>query len=58
MKQPLNAKQYVFTGQRVELLSGMLHSPKAITIKIAIMRAFVEFKRILLTRIDLIKQLL
>jgi ORF6N domain len=39
---------YVFTEQGVAMLSGVLHSPKAIEMNIAIMRAFVEIRRMTL----------
>jgi hypothetical protein len=38
---------YAFTEQGVAMLSGVLHSDKAISMNIAIMRAFVEIRRIL-----------
>src|SRR5581483_11957911 len=37
---------YAFTEQGVAMLSGVLHSDKAINMNIAIMRAFVEIRRI------------
>lgn len=37
---------YVFTEQGVAMLSGVLHSDQAIAVNIAIMRAFVELRRI------------
>jgi len=40
---------YVFTEQGVAMLSGILNSEKAINMNIAIMRAFVEVRRIILT---------
>ncbi len=48
---------YVFTEQGVAMLSGILNSDKAISMNIAIMRAFVEVRRILLRQGDLIEQL-
>src|SRR5688572_5938737 len=39
---------YVFTEQRVAMLSGVVNSDKAISMNIAIMRAFVEIRRVLL----------
>ena len=44
---------YVFTEQGVAMLSGILNSDKAINMNIAIMRAFVEVRRILLQQNDL-----
>lgn len=48
---------YVFTEQGVAMLSGVINSDKAISMNIAIMRAFVEIKRILLQENDLKLQL-
>jgi hypothetical protein len=36
---------YAFTEQGIAMLSGVLHSEKAIQVNIAIMRAFVELRR-------------
>jgi phage regulator Rha-like protein len=48
---------YVFTEQGVAMLSGILNSDKAIAMNIAIMRAFVEIRRILIHENDLRMQL-
>ena len=48
---------YAFTEQGVAMLSGILHSDKAIVMNIAIMRAFVEVRRILFRQNDLKEQL-
>ena len=48
---------YVFTEQGVAMLSGILNSDKAINMNIAIMRAFVEVRKILLLQNDLKEQL-
>jgi len=48
---------YVFTEQGVAMLSGILNSDKAIAMNIAIMRAFVEIRRILIQENDLRVQL-
>ena len=48
---------YVFTEQGVAMLSGILNSDKAIAMNIAIMRAFVEIRRILIQGNDLRTQL-
>ena len=44
---------YVFTEQGVAMLSGVLHSKRAIQANIQIMRAFIQLKRMLLTNADL-----
>ena len=48
---------YAFTEQGVAMLSGILNSDKAISMNIAIMRAFVEIRHIALKQIDLKEQL-
>jgi ORF6N domain len=48
---------YAFTEQGIAMLSGVLHSDKAINMNIAIMRAFVEIRRIVLIQNDLRDQL-
>ncbi len=48
---------YAFTEQGVAMLSGILNSDKAINMNIAIMRAFVEIRRVLLQQTDLKEQL-
>ncbi len=48
---------YAFTEQGVAMLSGILNSDKAIQMNIAIMRAFVEVRKILLQKSDLKEQL-
>jgi hypothetical protein len=44
---------YAFTEQGVAMLSGVLHSRRAIRVNIQIMRAFIQLKRLLLTNADL-----
>jgi phage regulator Rha-like protein len=50
-------RPYAFTEQGVAMLSGVLNSDKAINMNIAIMRAFVEIRKILLRQSDLKEQL-
>jgi len=52
-----DALPYAFTEQGVAMLSGVLHSPKAVSMNIAIMRTFVEIRRILLQPDESRKQL-
>jgi phage regulator Rha-like protein len=47
---------YAFTEQGVAMLSGVLNSDKAINMNIAIMRAFVEIRKIFLKQSDLREQ--
>jgi phage regulator Rha-like protein len=56
-KRPLSALPYAFTEQGVAMLSGVLNSNKAIQMNIAIMRAFVEIRKVLLTENDIKEQL-
>ncbi|MEO5911720.1 MAG: ORF6N domain-containing protein, partial [Pelobium sp.] len=44
---------YVFTEQGIAMLSGVLNSDKAISMNIAIMRAFVDVRKILVKQIDI-----
>jgi len=48
---------YAFTEQGVAMLSGVLNSDKAIAMNIAIMRAFVDIRRVLIHESDLRIQL-
>ena len=48
---------YAFTEQGVAMLSGILNSDKAIAMNIAIIRAFVEIRRVLIQENDLGEQL-
>lgn len=57
-KRPNSALPYAFTEQGVAMLSGVLRSEKAINMNIAIMRAFVEVRKILLRQNNLNEQLL
>lgn len=56
-KRNTNVTPYAFTEQGVAMLSGILKSDKAINMNIAIMRAFVEIRKILLRQSDLREQL-
>jgi phage regulator Rha-like protein len=48
---------YAFTEQGIGMLSGVLNSDKAIQMNIAIMRAFIEVRKVLLKESDLKEQL-
>lgn len=56
-KRPNTALPYAFTEQGVAMLSGVLNSDKAINMNIAIMRAFVEIRKLTLMQIDFKQQL-
>lgn len=57
IKRKKVAPPYAFTEQGVAMLSGILNSNRAIQMNIAIMRAFVEIRKILLQENDLKEQL-
>lgn len=48
---------YAFTEQGVSMLSSVLRSPRAVQVNIAIMRAFVRLRELLLTNADLSRKL-
>ena len=48
---------YAFTEQGVAMLSSVLRSPRAVQVNIAIMRAFVRLREMLLTNADLARKL-
>ena len=56
-KRPSIALPYAFTEQGVAMLSGILNSDKAINTNIAIMRAFIEVRKVLLQQTDMREQL-
>ncbi len=56
-RRNINVTPYAFTEQGFAILSGILNSNKAINMNIAIMRAFVEVRKILLKQTDLKEQL-
>lgn len=56
-KRNTKVTPYSFTEQGVAMLSGILNSDKAIAMNIAIMRAFVEIRRVLIQETDLREQL-
>ncbi|MDB5029627.1 MAG: KilA-N, DNA-binding domain protein [Mucilaginibacter sp.] len=56
-KRPNAALPYAFTEQGVAMLSGILNSDTAINMNIAIMRAFVAIRRLMLQQMDLKEQL-
>ena len=56
-KRPTTALPYAFTEQGIAMLSGILNSDKAINMNIAIMRAFVAIRKIVLLKHDVKEQL-
>ena len=48
---------YAFTEQGVAMLSSVLHSHRAVQVNIAIMRAFVRLREMLLTNAELARKL-
>jgi hypothetical protein len=57
-RRPNTALPYAFTEQGVAMLSGILNSDKAINMNIAIMRAFVEVRKIFLRKNDFKEQIM
>jgi hypothetical protein len=51
------ANPYVFTEQGVAMLSSVLNSPRAIQVNIAIMRAFVQLRQMLISHKELAEKL-
>ena len=51
------AKPYAFTEQGVAMLSGVLHSERAVQVNIAIMRAFIKLREIMATHRELARKL-
>ena len=47
---------YVFTEQGVAMLSGVLNNPRAVQVNIAIMRAFVRLRRMLVSHEELARK--
>ena len=52
------ATPMVFTEQGVAMLSSVLRSPRAVQVNIAIMRAFVRLRQMLMSNADLARKLL
>ncbi|MGA2218857.1 MAG: ORF6N domain-containing protein [Terracidiphilus sp.] len=51
------ATPYAFTEQGVAMLSSVLHSPRAVLVNIAIVRAFVKLREMLASHRDLARRL-
>jgi hypothetical protein len=56
-KRKSSLTPFAFTEQGIAMLSSVLHSEKAINMNIAIMRAFIEIRKVLLQQNDLKEQL-
>jgi hypothetical protein len=56
-KRPNSSLPYAFTEHGVAMLSGIINSDKAIDMNIAIMRAFVDVRKVLIKQTDLKEQL-
>ena len=50
-------RPYAFTEQGVAMLSSVLRSPRAVTVNVEIMRAFVRVREMLAGRADLVRRL-
>ena len=56
-KMGIRRKPHVFTEQGVAMLSGVLHSERAILVNVAIMRTFVKLREVLSTHKELARKL-
>ncbi|WP_293784664.1 hypothetical protein [uncultured Pedobacter sp.] len=56
-KRNVGVTPYAFTEQGVAMLSGVVNSDKAINMNIAVMRAFVDVRKILLKQSNINEQL-
>jgi hypothetical protein len=56
-KRNIQTTPYAFTEQGLAMLSGILNSEKAISVNIAIMRAFVQLRQLALTHKELTERL-
>ena len=52
------SRPYAFTEQGVAMLSSVLRSPRAVQVNIAIMRAFVRLRELLMSNADLARKLI
>ncbi len=50
------SQPYAFTEQGVAMLSSVIHSPRAVLVNVAIMRAFVRLREILISNADLARK--
>jgi hypothetical protein len=51
------ALPYAFTEQGIAMLSSVLHSPRAVEVNIAIMRTFVQLRRLMDSNRDLARKI-
>lgn len=56
-KMGVRRRPYAFTEQGVAMLSGVLHSERAVEVNIEIMRAFVRLRQILASHAELARKL-
>lgn len=56
-KKGLRRRPFAFTEQGVAMLSSVLHSDRAVDVNIAIMRAFVRLREMLVSHADLARRL-
>jgi len=48
---------FVFTEQGIAMLSSVLHSPRAVQVNIAIMRAFIKLRELMISHKDLARKI-
>ena len=51
------AKPYAFTQEGIAMLSSVLNSPRAVQVNIAIMRAFVKLRELMISHKDLARKI-
>jgi hypothetical protein len=57
LKMSLRRRPYAFTEQGVAMLSGVLNSPRAVEVNIAIMRTFVRLRQLMVDNRDLARKI-
>jgi len=57
LRMSLRRRPYAFTEQGVAMLSGVLNSPRAVEVNIAIMRTFVRLRQLMLDNRDLARKI-
>lgn len=55
--RPVKNLPFAFTDQGIVMLSGVLHSEKAIKMNIAIMRTFIAVKKLSTQQLDILQQI-
>ena len=56
-RRNIGARPYAFTEQGIAMLSSVLRSPRAVEVNIAIMRTFVQLRRLMDSNRDLARKI-